>query len=205
MSPATFSRRKGEGGPGIRLLLVYGVYAKYGVLHMAHLRQGAPAGTGLFVSWVCMMTLCSSPGSGILISDSVGRSELESCKWRSSFPKYSLSLRVQITLLENPLIADNTKGDESRLYRFPTDQLCRLQGLSGLQSLTHCTEQQRSKAQQYPVKAQVAVRDIGSGNLSRSRILDGNYHQYWWQEELCFLACGELCNGGREVAMPDRG
>ena len=131
-----------------------------------------------------MMALCPSPGSRILVSDFVGRSELNSCKWRSSFPKYSLSLWVQIILLENPLIADDTKGDESHLYCFRTDQLCSLQGLSGLQGLTHCTEQQSSKAQQYPVKAQVAVRDIGSGNLSRSGILDGNYHQYWWQEEL---------------------
>ena len=127
-----------------------------------------------------MMALCPSPGSRILVSDPVGRSELESCKWRSSFPKYSLSLWVQITLFENPLIADNTKGDESHLYRIPTDQLCSLQGLSGLQGLTHCMEQQSSKAQQYPVKAEVAVRVIGSGNLSRSRILDGNYHQYRW-------------------------
>lgn len=61
-----------------------------------------------------------------------------------------------------------------------TGQLCSQQGLSGLQSLTHCTQQQSSKAQQDPVKVQVAVRDIGHGNLSRSRILDGNYHQYWW-------------------------
>ena len=57
-------------------------------------------------------------------------------------------------------------------------------GLSGLHGLIHFSEKQSSKAQQYPVKAQVAVRDIGSGNLSRSGILDGNYHQYWWQEEL---------------------
>lgn len=190
MSPTTFSRRKGEGGPGIRLLLIYGVYAKCGMLHMAHLRQGAPAGTGLFVSWVCVMTLCSSPGSRILVSDSVGRSELESCKWRSSFPKYSLSLRVQITLLENTLIAHNAKGDESRLYRFPTDQLCCLQGLSGLQSLTHCTNSsaQRPSSIRSKPRLQGEIQAVAT-SVEVEFLMETTTNT--GGRKSCFLACGE--------------
>lgn len=151
-----------------------------------------------------MMTLCSSSGSRILVSDSVGRSELESCKWRSSFPKYSLSLRVQITLFENPLIAHNAKGDESHLYRFPTDQLCRLQGLSGLQSLTHCTNSssQRPSSTRSKPRLQGEIQAVATSVevefLETTTNTGGRKSCASWHVE-------SLCNGAREIAMPDRG
>ena len=80
-----------------------------------------------YVWWLCVPA--QPPGN--LFLSSVERLEVKSYYWRSSFPKYSLSLWAQITQLEAPLIADNTEGEEGHLCHFLTDQLCSLGGSLG--------------------------------------------------------------------------
>lgn len=79
--------------------------------------------------------------------------------------------------------------------------MCSQQGLSGLQSLTHCTQQQ-NKGTAGSSQSQVAVRDIGRGNLSRSRILDGNYHNIEVVGRAAFWHVEIVCNRARKIAMP---